>query len=77
MTIPPTPPSTLEPLDFSALQSAPCVTCRRKSPFGPSCAAFPEGIPEPILDGSNQHRAPYPGDHGLLYDPDPEGKEVY
>lgn len=54
------------------IQLAPCVTCKRKSPFGPSCAAFPDGIPDEILDGTNRHTEPYPGDGGLIYERDEE-----
>lgn len=46
---------------------APCTTCARKSPWGPTCEAFPNGIPEEILDGSDQHRTPVTGDGGLTY----------
>lgn len=37
------------------------------------CIAFPkgDGIPEPIRDGTNPHTEPYPGDHGLLFEPLP------
>jgi hypothetical protein len=50
------------------LVTAPCVTCRHKSTFGPSCDAFPGGIPEEILDGRNQHREPVEGDHDIQYE---------
>jgi len=33
------------------------------------CEAFPSGIPEEILTGQVSHTTPYPGDHGLLFDP--------
>jgi hypothetical protein len=35
------------------------------------CAAFPNGIPEEIAYGPNLHIAPYPGDNGIQYEPEP------
>lgn len=53
-----------------------CVTCLHlridPSRRGMFCAAFPEGIPAPIKDCDVQHDAPYPGDHGLQYEFDPD-----
>ena len=46
-----------------------CVTCRHKELSSPTCAAFPNGIPSDILDGTVAHRAPYPGDRGIRYEP--------
>lgn len=46
-----------------------CGTCQRKSGFGPSCTAYPGGIPAVILSGEHDHKTPFPGDNGLLYDP--------
>jgi hypothetical protein len=32
-----------------------------------TCDACPDGIPTDILDGTYDHTAPHPGDHGLQY----------
>jgi hypothetical protein len=40
--------------------------------MGLTCAAFPypdTTIPDEILDGENDHHAPFPGDHGIQYEP--------
>ncbi len=48
-----------------------CLDCRHfvdeKGPL--KCAAFPEGIPEEILNGEVDHHEPYEGDHGIQYEP--------
>ena len=48
-----------------------CVHYRRKEK-GIKCDAFPEGIPYDILFNKHDHHTPYPGDNGILYEPDPE-----
>lgn len=44
-----------------------CATCKhlRKDK---KCNAFPNGIPEKILIGKNDHKKPYPGDNGIQYE---------
>jgi hypothetical protein len=34
-----------------------------------TCAAFPEGIPDEILNMETKHDKPYPGDSGIQYEP--------
>jgi len=50
--------------------------CRRCKHYqaqrrGDFCAAFPDepGIPLPILDMDADHRMPFPGDHGIRWQP--------
>jgi len=47
-----------------------CDRCRHYIK-GPKCKAFDE-IPFDILDGSHDHRKPYPGDNGILFEPKKE-----
>lgn len=54
-----TPPLYLE-------NPPPCFDCELYS-GELKCKAFPAGIPDEILDGKNDHRKPYPGDHGIVF----------
>lgn len=48
----------------------PCARCARRDPEDSLvCQAFPDGIPQAILAGENQHTAPFPGDRGLQFIP--------
>lgn len=51
------------------LAEASCWKCVRKHENAPTCDAFPERIPNAILDGEHDHTTLFPGDHGLLYRP--------
>jgi len=46
----------------------PCLSCRHYHGFQ-KCDAYPERIPDKILAWKHDHREPYPGDHGIRYEP--------
>jgi len=48
-----------------------CTTCKHFTPEkgNPKCAAFPNGVPDDIFWGDHDHRKPYPGDGGIVYEP--------
>lgn len=46
-----------------------CWYCRHRVAGTWTCAAFPGGIPEAIADGDFDHRADYPGDDGIRFEP--------
>jgi hypothetical protein len=43
-----------------------CNKCDRYFADG-TCSAFPDGIPDEIMNGFNNHSAPYPGDRGFQF----------
>ena len=43
-----------------------CGTCIHRQKKD-TCAAFPEGIPDEILNMETKHDKPYPGDNGIQY----------
>lgn len=59
---------TMDPGTFSPM----CNYCKHYTamPNSPDCEAFPDGIPNDILDEKPPHTSPYPGDHGMLFEPD-------
>jgi hypothetical protein len=63
------------------LVSPTCEGCRhldwmpRDGAQHETCAAFPEGIPLEIWKGECAHRTPYPGDHGIQFEPMTEEDE--
>lgn len=58
--------------DFNRSNVIQCLTCRHrvKGVHPIACDAFPGGVPDAILRNQHDHRQPYPGDHGILYEPD-------
>lgn len=50
-------------------QAKQCNSCAERTLFTDKCTAFPEGIPQAILQGDFDHRKPYPGDNGVRWKP--------
>lgn len=65
------------------IKVAPCITCKHFDDTALhtqdvwKCAAFPDGIPEVILSGDNQHEDPVTGDHGIRYESVPVHRYEY
>ena len=51
-----------------------CGSCRHKhddeGDGNVTCEAFPEGIPDEIIRVGYDHREPYDGDGGIMFEPD-------
>jgi len=53
-----------------------CYSCTHLHPGdGMMCDAYPDGIPEAILDSTADHRLPYEGDNGITFVQDPAAPE--
>ena len=46
-----------------------CLFCKHLNKDKISCTAFPDVIPDPIIEGQYDHRKPYSGNNGVLFDP--------
>lgn len=46
-----------------------CYSCIHYN--GLTCEAYPDGIPQSILESTADHRDPQPGDHGIQFEQDP------
>ena len=46
-----------------------CQKCKHLNKDGISCDAFPDVIPQDILASVFDHRKPWPGDNGILFEP--------
>lgn len=61
---------TIDGNDEGPIFSTVCTYCRHLSlNEAKVCAAFPNGIPEEIWKGDNNHRLPAAGDNGIQFEP--------
>ena len=48
-----------------------CCICKHEREFG--CDAYLDGIPYDLAADIHDHRQPYPGDHGIRWEPKDAG----
>ncbi|WP_202912929.1 hypothetical protein [Deinococcus kurensis] len=56
---------------MSSVPAPMCLSCRHLMAGTLTCAAYPDGIPEEILDSEIDHRKPYDRDNGVQFEPLP------
>lgn len=52
-----------------------CISCANYD-GACQCKAFPDGIPDDIVEGAFKHTKPYKGDNGIQYEKNPEGNNA-
>ena len=45
-----------------------CANLNREDIYGLTCKAFPDGIPDAIINGERNHREPFKGDGGIRFE---------
>ena len=54
-----------------------CNDCKHRYLLpGNTCPAFPEGIPDDVLDGDRDHHLPIEGDNGVQFEPMTESERA-
>ena len=66
---------------MTSVVSPVCFGCTHMYPSGPNhdlkCDAYPSDIPWDILLSKVDHRQPYPGDNGVVFEPKSPEDEQY
>lgn len=54
---------------FEGIPPEACTYCKHILSIGSrKCKAFKDKIPDKIWSGENDHKKPYPGDHGIQFE---------